>query len=485
MLRTIRAKFIIGFFLIFCISFLLLNQLVSQSIETSNKKIITEDLIGLKKNSNVYVRQAFLINHFSNDQLYFGQMAEEMVQDLRRSTSSDVSAYSVNGDMLYASDKRPFSGTNDDLKQALLGKTAYTISYEAGKGTVLYSYPVVIDGTKVGILRFAKDFSLLYEQSDHTLAIIFYIALAIFAVAFLFSYILSRHITIPLIQLSKASTEVMNGNLDIRIPFRRRDEIGKLADNFTSMIEKIKAQITRIERDRDRLEEVNVERKQFFDNVTHELKTPLTTILGYAEMIREIGDRDKTLFIKGMDHIVDESKRLHGMVLELLEMSKRALDKDSYELVDAGKILWDVSEAMQVKAKRYSKIIHCTEEDGLFVYGDGDKLRQLFINLIDNAIKYSFAHSEIIVNAKQEGELVQFIFNNKGETIPPSYLSQIFEPFNRADSRQQEAGSIGLGLAISKEIVDEFGGSIRLESELQQTTVYIDMPAMQDRRDLR
>lgn len=485
MLRTIRAKFIIGFFLIFCISFLLLNQLVSQSIETSNKKIITEDLIGLKKNSSVYVRQAFLINHFSNDQLYFGQMAEEMVQDLRRSTSSDVSAYSVNGDMLYASDKRPFSGTNDDLKQALLGKTAYTISYEAGKGTVLYSYPVVIDGTKVGILRFAKDFSLLYEQSDHTLAIIFYIALAIFAVAFLFSYILSRHITIPLIQLSKASTEVMNGNLDIRIPFRRRDEIGKLADNFTSMIEKIKAQITRIERDRDRLEEVNVERKQFFDNVTHELKTPLTTILGYAEMIREIGDRDKTLFIKGMDHIVDESKRLHGMVLELLEMSKRALDKDSYELVDAGKILWDVSEAMQVKAKRYSKIIHCTEEDGLFVYGDGDKLRQLFINLIDNAIKYSFAHSEIIVNAKQEGELVQFIFNNKGETIPPSYLSQIFEPFNRADSRQQEAGSIGLGLAISKEIVDEFGGSIRLESELQQTTVYIDMPAMQDRRDLR
>lgn len=485
MLRTIRAKFIIGFFLIFCISFLLLNQLVSQSIETSNKKIITEDLIGLKKNSNVYVRQAFLINHFSNDQLYFGQMAEEMVQDLRRSTSSDVSAYSVNGDMLYASDKRPFSGTNDDLKQALLGKTAYTISYEAGKGTVLYSYPVVIDGTKVGILRFAKDFSLLYEQSDHTLAIIFYIALAIFAVAFLFSYILSRHITIPLIQLSKASTEVMNGNLDIRIPFRRRDEIGKLADNFTSMIEKIKAQITRIEKDRDRLEEVNVERKQFFDNVTHELKTPLTTILGYAEMIRDIGDRDKTLFIKGMDHIVDESKRLHGMVLELLEMSKRALDKDSYELVDAGQILWDVSEAMQVKAKRYSKIIHCTEEDGLFVYGDGDKLRQLFINLIDNAIKYSFAHSEIIVNAKQEGELVQFIFNNKGETIPPSYLSQIFEPFNRADSRQQEAGSIGLGLAISKEIVDEFGGSIQLESELQQTTVYIDMPAMQDRRDLR
>lgn len=485
MLRTIRAKFIIGFFLIFCISFLLLNQLVSQSIETSNKKIITEDLIGLKKNSSVYVRQAFLINHFSNDQLYFGQMAEEMVQDLRRSTSSDVSAYSVNGDMLYASDKRPFSGTNDDLKQALLGKTAYTISYEAGKGTVLYSYPVVIDGTKVGILRFAKDFSLLYEQSDHTLAIIFYIALAIFAVAFLFSYILSRHITIPLIQLSKASTEVMNGNLDIRIPFRRRDEIGKLADNFTSMIEKIKAQITRIEKDRDRLEEVNVERKQFFDNVTHELKTPLTTILGYAEMIREIGDRDKTLFIKGMDHIVDESKRLHGMVLELLEMSKRALDKDSYELVDAGQILCDVSEAMQVKAKRYSKIIHCTEEDGLFVYGDGDKLRQLFINLIDNAIKYSFAHSEIIVNAKQEGELVQFIFNNKGETIPPSYLSQIFEPFNRADSRLQEAGSIGLGLAISKEIVDEFGGSIRLESELQQTTVYIDMPAMQERRDLR
>ncbi|OBZ15976.1 cell wall metabolism sensor histidine kinase WalK [Bacillus sp. FJAT-26390] len=483
MIRTIRAKFIVGFFFIFCISFLLLNQLVSQSIETSNKKIVAEDLIGLKKNSSIYVRQAFLINHFTNDQLYFGQMAEEMVQDLRHSTSSSVSAYTVDGKMLYASDKLPFSGADEDLKQALLGKTAYTISYSSGNTSVLYSYPVVIDGTKVGILRFAKDFSLLYEQSDHTLAIIFYIALAIFAVAFLFSYILSRHITIPLIQLTKASTEVMNGNLDIRIGFRRRDEIGKLAANFSSMIEKIKAQITRIEKDRDRLEEVNVERKQFYDNVTHELKTPLTTILGYAEMIREIGERDESLFNKGMDHIVDESKRLHGMVLALLEMSKQTMNRDDFEQVEAGQIVRDVCEAMQVKAKRYSKKIDCHAEDGLFVNGDGDKLRQLFINLIDNAIKYSFAHSDIHVEAKREEQLVRFAFINKGETISEAYLSRIFEPFYRADNKQHEAESVGLGLGICKNIVNEHHGVIRIESEHQQTTVFIDMPYAQERRE--
>lgn len=290
MIRTIRAKFIVGFFLIFCLSFLVLNQTVKEIIRTSNQKIVTSDLVGLKNNSNIYVRQAFLINHFTNNKLYFGQMAEEMVNDLNHATSSHVSAYTVDGKLLFSSDQREFSGQSDeDLRQAIKGKTAYTITYGRNSGTVLYSYPVIIDGVKVGILRFTKDFTLLYEQSGRIMDIIFYIALAIFGAAFLFSYMLSRHITIPLVKLTRASTEVKNGNLDVRIPFRRRDEIGELALNFNDMIDRIGSQISTIEGDRDRLQELNDQEKRFFDNVTHELKTPLTSILGYAEIIREKG----------------------------------------------------------------------------------------------------------------------------------------------------------------------------------------------------
>lgn len=483
MIRTIRAKFIVGFFLIFCLSFLVLNQTVKEIIRTSSQKIVTSDLVGLKNNSNIYVRQAFLINHFTNNKLYFGQMAEEMVNDLKHATSSHVSAYTVDGKLLFSSDKQQFSGPSDeDLRQAIEGKTAYTITYGRNSGTVLYSYPVIIDGVKVGILRFTKDFTLLYEQSGRIMDIIFYIALAIFGAAFLFSYMLSRHITVPLVKLTRASTEVKNGNLDVRIPFRRRDEIGELALNFNDMIDRIGSQISTIERDRDRLKDLNEQEKRFFDNVTHELKTPLTSILGYAEIIREKGDDDREFFDKGMNHIVEESRRLHNMVLRLLEVSRRASDDCEFEKVDAGQILHDVSDSMSFRAKRYKKRIVCQTDEHLYVNGQPDRLRQLFINLLDNAIKYSSPQSEISAKVELDSGLVRFIFDNPGEPIPPGQLEHLFQPFYSAGHKFMEEGSVGLGLSIAKSIVDDHGGTIRLVSRDGQIMVYVELPYFREER---
>jgi signal transduction histidine kinase len=483
MLNTIRGKLLIGFFLIFLIFFLILNQMVARNIESGNQKMMTDSLIGLKNNSNAYVRQSFMIHHFANDELYFGQIAEEMAKDLLHDTSTSLALYSVAGEKLYATDATLFTAEGDDLRQALLGKTAYRITYENSTASVLFAFPVIVDGTKVGIIRFAKDFTLLYEQSTQIRRTIFVTAMAVFAAAFLFTYLLSRHITVPLVKLSMASTEVMKGKLDTRLTFRRKDEIGKLAANFNNMIERIQDQITTIEQDRDELEELNQARKRFFDNVTHELKTPLTTIMGYATIIRENGIQDQVMFDKGITHIVDESKRLHDMVLKLLEQSKESHVGDRVSVVDVGYLLEDVSETMTIKAKRYKKSIRCLTEEGLFVNGQADKLRQLFINLLDNAIKYGYAHSDIEAKAELASNVVQLTFTNKGPTMSPEHLSRIFEPFYRVDSTKHEADSAGLGLSISKGIVDEHQGSIHITSSLEQTTVYIELPYKRLERD--
>lgn len=478
-IRSISAKFIVGFLLIFSLSFLLLNQIVANVIRTSNEKIVTDNLVALKKTSNGYVRQAFLINHFTNDDLYFGQMAKEIVNDLHFATSSQVSAYSVTGQLLASSDPSTFADRpTDDLKHALDGSTAYTITYDSGSANVLFSYPVIIDGVKVGILRYAKPFDLLYEQTFKIMDTIFYIALAIFAAAFLFSYLLSRHITIPLVKLAKASEEVTGGNLNVRLRIRRRDEIGRLAGNFDEMIRTIRSQIDRIERDRDRLENVNRQRKLFFDNVTHELKTPLTSILGYAELIRENGESDKAFFRKGMKHIVDESKRLHGMVLNLLEASQgeRAGSLEEVERIDAGQVARDVSESLAFKAQRYKKTIRCDAQERLFVRAQSDKLRQLFINLLDNAIKYGAPRSEISLRGWAQSDAVRFVIANRGETIPKEQLDRIFEPFYIANNGDKEPGSLGLGLNIAKSIVQDLEGTIRIESERGWTSVFVDLP---------
>lgn len=485
MIRSIKAKFLVGFLIIFSVSLLLLNHFVVRIIELSNEKIITQDLIGLKKNSNVYVKQTFMINHYANDEIYFQQMAKELVEELRHVSSSQVSAYSIQGDKLHSTDGFPSSGAgDDDLKNALNGKTSFTVHYSDRAAEAYYSYPVEIDGKKVGILRFVKDFSLLYEQSRHILDFIFYVTIAIFAAAFLFSYILSRNITIPIVQLTKASTEVTNGNLDTRIGFRRKDEIGKLAHNFNMMIEKINRQIRTIEHDRDRLEELNRHRKQFYDNVTHELKTPLTSILGYAQMIKDNGQTDETFFRKGMNHIIDESERLHEMVVKLLELSKETTVEEQPQLVEAGALLLGVCEGMAFKAERYKKTIHCTTEKELWVLANAQKLKQLFINVIDNAVKYGAAHTAINAKGVRTAEGVQFAVSNQGDTIPPEQWSKLFDPFYRAGPGEgNESGSRGLGLSICKAIVDEHQGTISIVSANRETTVTIRLPNIESTRD--
>ncbi|MFF2889656.1 ATP-binding protein [Paenibacillus sp. NPDC057967] len=477
-IRSIRAKFLIGFLLIFAVSFVLLNGTVTSIIRTSNQNIITDDLIGLKKTGSSYVRQAFLMNHFGNDDIYFEQIAEEMIRDLYYATSSEVSAYSIDGKLIHASDAAVFTGTTaDDLEEAIRGNTAYTISYEGGTASVLYAYPVVIDGVKVGILRYAKPFDLLYEQSGRILNAVFYIALAIFAAAFLFSYLLSRHISIPLTKLAAASNEVTKGNLDVRLSMERQDEIGRLAANFNEMIGRLKSQIDKIERDRDRLEKLHLQNKHFFDHVTHELKTPLTSVLGYAELIKENGESDPAFFTKGMNHIVDESRRLQDMVASLLETSKEQGRWEETGRIEAGQLLRDVCDAMSFKAQRYKKAIHIEAAGELYVEAQPDKLRQLFINLIDNAIKYGHPQSQIEVKASTESGMIRFEFANASDSISPERLASLFEPFRTDDEKlAREQGSVGLGLHIAKSIVDGMNGTIAMASADGMTRVTVLLP---------
>ncbi|KAF6559323.1 HAMP domain-containing histidine kinase [Paenibacillus sp. EKM202P] len=484
MIRKISIKFLIGFFLIFSLSFVVLNQTVKEFIRTSNQNLVTSELVGLKNNSNVYVRQAFLINHFSSNELYFGGIAKEIATDLNHTTNSSIGVYTVEGKLLYAPDNSPFQQQmQSDLQQAIGGNTAYSITYDRNKTTVLFSYPVVIDGSKVGILRFYKDFSSLYEQTGQIREITLYMALAIFAAAFLFSYILSRHITIPLTRLTQASTEVKNGNLDIRLHFKRKDEIGRLAENYNDMIDQISRQIHIIEKDRDHLKQLHQQEKRFFDNITHELKTPLTSILGYAELIRLNGEKDRAFFDKGMNHIIEESRRLHAMVLKLLEVSRKNIMLKELDRVDIGLILQDVCESMMIRAQRYKKTIEYEINEELFMLADGDRIRQMFINLIDNAIKYSLPFSAVSVKAVRAEEKIRLIFRNPSDPIEAEHLSRLLQPFYLAHSDSAEEGSVGLGLSIVKSIVEEFAGSIMITNEQNETIVTVEFDALETARN--
>ncbi|MCY6958552.1 sensor histidine kinase [Clostridium brassicae] len=487
MKTTIRFKFPIGFFIIFSVSFLILIFATNNILEKNNEATITREMKAFKKNSNAYIKQSFMISHLNNDKMisqlnnddiYFSQIAKDTAKELRVITESEVCAYNIDGKLIHNTSKiKP--NEYEDLINAISGSTSYVVRKDKNKTMVYFSYPVVIDNNKVGILRFIKDYSLLYAQSSHISEVVFYTALVVFIIAFIFSYLLSRNISIPLLKLNQAANKVAVGDLDVSLDIKRRDELGELTRNFNKMVKKISDQIVTIQKDRDSLIEINNYKKDFFDNVTHELKTPLTTILGYAEMIQENAFTDKEFFNIGINHIINESNRLHNMVLKLLELSKDSfVIEDELKDIDIGYLLKDTCEGIKLKAERYKNTILYEVNKKIYIYGNSDKLRQVFINIIDNAIKYGYSDSPIKVSVEEKGSFAEISITNNGDGIAEEHISQIFTPFYRIDKiKSRELGSCGLGLSISNTIIEKHKGKIEIVSQpYKETTVIVRLP---------
>ena len=211
-------------------------------------------------------------------------------------------------------------------------------------------------------------------------------------------------------------------------------------------------------------------RSQFVANVSHELKTPLTSIKGFAETLRMVEDEEtRTKFLDIIDKEVD---RLGRLINDTLVLSKLESDTQNEEEFLPNNIIEDVIIAVEEMAKnKNTKIIeHCTNNELLL--GDVDKFQQLIINLVENAIKYSGENSTVIINSYSEnGEYVLSVKDN-GIGIPEEDIPRIFERFYRVDKSRKGEGT-GLGLAIVKHIVNLFNGKIEVKSKLGEGTEFI------------
>lgn len=211
-------------------------------------------------------------------------------------------------------------------------------------------------------------------------------------------------------------------------------------------------------------------RSQFVANVSHELKTPLTSIKGFAETLRMVDDDEtRTKFLDIIDKEVD---RLGRLINDTLVLSKLESDIQNEEEFLPNNIIADVIVSVEEMAKnKNTKIIeHCTNNELLL--GDVDKFQQLTINLVENAIKYSEENSTVIINSYSEnGEYVLSVKDN-GIGIPEEDIPRIFERFYRVDKSRKGEGT-GLGLAIVKHIVNLFNGKIEVKSKLGEGTEFI------------
>ncbi|WP_125152492.1 sensor histidine kinase [Clostridium rectalis] len=480
---SLRYKILISFSCVFFIGIIVLIYSTEKIINNNNQYIIEKEMKQVRKDIDIYLKQYFILNNTEPNKSIFKVEGKNITEELSYKIGDEISLYSDAGEILWDSyGHRDDKDSTEDLKLALEGKTSYSINKKNNKFFVNLSYPINLNEKNIGILRYTRDYTKFYSGSNHIISTIKIIACSLFFFIVLLSSMLTQHITRPIINLQEASKKIKQGDFEVDVCITSKDEIGELAKSFKSMVETIKDQIITIKRDRDALREVEMSRKVFFDNVTHELKTPITTILGYSEIIEDNGFTEEEFFKKGIAHIRQESERLNRMVVELLDLSKNTYKDFSYEFdfIDLSRILNITCEEMFIKARRYNITIQSNIEGNINIKADKDKLKQIFINIIDNSIKYGYVNSTIKVNAykKYSKAIIEVI--DEGEGIDLKDIENIFQPFFRVDKKlSREKGGNGLGLSIVKTIVEKHNGQVHIKSKVKEwTKVTIEFPLL-------
>jgi len=336
------------------------------------------------------------------------------------------------------------------------------------------------------------------------------------------SFLISRSIANPLVKMAKIVSEIARGKFERRIDIRSNDEVGQLAQAFNQMARDLKGYQEQVKKHAEELEkkvrertrelnakvkeltdmktamlnmmedmdetnkelvrtqeklkkllqelrEMDVKKDQFISIAAHELKTPLTSIHGFSQLLqnREIANdpakREK--YLKIMDH---ETKRLAKLVNDILDLSRIDLGtvKLAFEKVNVNELIENVRKEMDVQIKdKGLQSEYVVEEKLPKIITDREKLTEILMNLINNAVKYT-PKGKITVKVFRENEYVHFVVKDTGIGIPKDKQDKIFERFYQIDSSfTRKAGGTGLGLALCKEFVNLLGGRIWVKSE--------------------
>lgn len=265
--------------------------------------------------------------------------------------------------------------------------------------------------------------------------------------------------------LQSIATTIMNmskGDLKQRVPLIGEDELTVLAQNINFMAEELNNKIE-IER------ELEKTKSELITNVSHDLRTPLTSILGYLNLIKDKRFSDENQLMEYSDIAYNKSVKLKKLIDELFEYTKLSGEgvKLNISLISLNELLEQLlEEFVPVFEENNLVIIKDIKKENIMLYADGEKIARVFENLLGNAIRYSYKPGEIKVGLYEEDEKVVFYISNKGNNIPKDELNKIFDRFYRVEkSRSQSTGGSGLGLAICKNIVKLHKGSICASSE--------------------
>ncbi|MDD5094768.1 MAG: ATP-binding protein [Dehalococcoidia bacterium] len=384
------------------------------------------------------------------------------------------------------------SGRNIDVpvdsalvENALSGQSSFsTINMTGGQKLRLYvtpfapeglppappgSTPVLsrVDSAALVIGRSTADIDDALERLVRILLLAVPLTLAVAGAGGVF---LARRALKPVDQIAQTALQIEEKDLSQRIPVDTKDELGRLATVLNQMIE--------------RLEKAFKRQRQFAADASHELRTPLAVIQAESTLALE-KDRPAEEYRSSLELVVQESEHMSHIISQLLTLARADSGKEqmTFETIDLGKLIGDVVQDAEVLSREKGLRFELGRMDNAMVTGDKARLKELLLNLLDNAIRYTPTGGTVSLSLVRQDRMAVMAIKDTGIGIPPEHLPHIFGRFYRVDkARSRTDGGSGLGLAICQHIVESHGGRIEVESQIGKgSTFSVFLPLSEER----
>ncbi|MCQ4085347.1 HAMP domain-containing sensor histidine kinase [Saccharibacillus sp. JS10] len=504
---SIKLKFTLFLAALLTLTVGVLSILVLQGTERSQKQQIEDTMARQTQLANLRVRQEFYTQEPRlNPTDFLQQQGVRLSDELSDLSGMPVTLYDAKGDRIGTSlpgEIPPLEGDPtgaSSFRYAIDGQVAY---WQQGS-SLEYFAPLEGPEGQMGVIRFRYSIATYQAAYADTQELFVRIGFGVVGLSFVLGYLFFNRFAAGIIRLKKAADAIRRGEFIHHAPLKRRgDELGQLGEGLYEMSNAIERNIQIMQDEQhklklavEKLQSLERQQKEYIGNISHEFKTPLTSIKAYVELLEMYGD-DPELLEEARSNIGKESQRLYEMVEKVLRLAE--LEKYDFEIqaevMDPEEALQDVIGRMRGKAERFDLTLHLelpkskgikqdANSAAFPLWVDRESFMHIFVNLLDNSIKYNHPGGEVRIcleprpashmqEQRSEVEYLAIRVSNTGPAIPEEVRARIFEPFFTVNrDRARQSGGSGLGLSLVKRLVEAQNGTIELISSDEQGTVF-------------
>ncbi|QZY54953.1 HAMP domain-containing sensor histidine kinase [Crassaminicella profunda] len=481
MKTSIKVKWTIFIILLLIFNLSIISFFMLRGIEKNQRQSYEALLKDNSKTANLYIRERFLSSDEKDFQKFYVKNAESLVLDLGRILDLSIVFYDMAGKQIGS----VHNDVGDKKKLKIMTDAIHNkIVYEKNGQKIIYLAPVYDFEKQIGVLRFEY-----YTQKERNFyedikKLFFEVGIASIVITYLLARFYFSKVVNNILAFKKSVKEIEKGDYESVKILDEKDEFGDLSRGIYFMSNKIKENIEQINIEKEKLQlaveklqSLEKQQKEFIGNITHEFKTPLTVIKAQIDLMSLYKD-DDDMVCKSKEIAEKELKRVDSMIENTLYLSR--LEKYDFELqkekVDTKKLLMDICRRMGGKASKFG-IEMVQDLQKAYVLIDAESFMQIFINLIDNGIKYNVNGGKIYIRSYIKDNKNCIEIEDTGIGIPLEHRRKIFEPFYTVDkNRSKKFSGTGLGLSLVNKLLKRQKGEIRLLDDKEGTCFEVSFP---------